>query len=335
MGADKLPEPPRRRFGESVLTAGETNPPPVGAAALQSLTSQSPAGFVGGIPRDGLAALAEPLEAAQQSTDDEIRFCDAAPESSVHIEIGDIESLLSEHPADLTIDRVALLASSALFSDISPAALEKLARAATMVECAPRQPIVTRGEAADSLYVIVEGSVWVQLPFLKSGGVELTAGQVFGETCLLAGAQRQASVLARETVTLLRIDTTDLKAIADAHPEVHQTLFKLLVQRMVANTMRTSPLFASVPAAEKAQLVRRFEIRKARADTMLQARGKRPDAAYVALVGEFESDETGSWQPMALGTSFGGVELKPAAFCVRTKSESLVLRLPASRVGST
>jgi hypothetical protein len=105
--------------------------------------------------------------------------------------------------------RIALLEQLGIFASANRAVLERLAAAATVVRFRAGEAIVTEGEQADALYVIVSGRVDV-----KSRGEAdaekhirvMEPGTYFGEIGLLERIPRTATVTALEDVELYRIE---------------------------------------------------------------------------------------------------------------------------------
>jgi CRP-like cAMP-binding protein len=195
--------------------------------------------------------------------------------------------------------------------------------------------------------VLVEGRAWVELPGTAIGGVELSEGEVLGEATLLADGRRGADVRARGRLVALRIGRQALDELFSTYPQIGEVLFALLVRRLVANTLETSPLFAAFDPPTRAELARHFEVRRARADTVLEQNGKRSDGLYIAMSGALEavdgtspaSPERGRNQtsPVPTGALFGHAALLSNAAASRTikvASEAVLLRLPASKFGA-
>ncbi len=107
----------------------------------------------------------------------------------------------------------ASLSRVPIFSGLSPAALERAERRASVVKVAPGQVIVRQGDEADRFYVIVDGTV--EVTQVSDGGrapkVLRAMGEeeVFGEIGLLTGVPRTATVTATTPGTLLALDKAD------------------------------------------------------------------------------------------------------------------------------
>jgi len=105
--------------------------------------------------------------------------------------------------------RIALLEQLGIFASANRAALERLAAASTVVRAHAGDAIVTEGEEADALYVIVSGSVDVKArgeADLEQHIRVMEPGTYFGEIGLLERIPRTATVTALEDVELYRID---------------------------------------------------------------------------------------------------------------------------------
>jgi CRP-like cAMP-binding protein len=127
--------------------------------------------------------------------------------------------------AELTVlaPRIALLERAGMFAAAGRPVLERLAAAATEVLARPGQELVTEGDRADAIYVIVSGSFDVSARG-EAGGPPafirtMEPGQYFGEIGVLEGIPRTATVTAADEGTLLRIAADDfLAALTDTPP---------------------------------------------------------------------------------------------------------------------
>ena len=328
----------------AVLAAPRRRPPPPDARSRWGKTAEKHQSFIGGVPLEGMLAAARALEPAEDVEHDEVRFSDVPEDEWVEVESTELEGMrpASATPAEASAEewgaeRLAALSGAALFAEVSPEALGALARAAQVVELLSGEHVFRHGEEADALYVIVEGTALVVLPWLSGGGIDLVRGQIFGEACLLQGGKRHSDVRAKGPLLLLRIARDDLSEIVVAHSEVHELLFDLLVQRRVANLLQSAPLFAPFDLEQRKELANMFEVRWAAPGVVLQERGKRSDGLYLLLVGEFAEVVAGRQTPVALGTVIGHRSLLSRELAARTivaVTESVVLRMPAKRFGA-
>jgi MFS family permease len=138
--------------------------------------------------------------------------------------------------------RVAVLGSTGLLAEAAPAALQRLAAGANEVGLAPGEVLMTAGEPADALHVLLEGRLSVHgpagevLPAVRDG--------VVGEIGLLAGVPRTATVTAAEPSRLLRVEGrefVDSSSVTPAAP----TLLAGATDRLA----RTHPAHTGIPGS--------------------------------------------------------------------------------------
>ncbi|MGH6925090.1 MAG: cyclic nucleotide-gated ion channel [Propylenella sp.] len=104
-----------------------------------------------------------------------------------------------------------------LFRSLGAPALSEIAHLLKVQNAPADSAIVRQGQPADSMYFIAEGEVEVRR---GAEGIRLAAGQFFGETALITGGTRNASVVAVTPARLLRLDVTDFRGLAARQPEL-------------------------------------------------------------------------------------------------------------------
>jgi CRP-like cAMP-binding protein len=289
------------------------------------------------------ARSVQSLEPHAEAGRDEIRFSDAPLSCAIDAQVADFApALLADRDAaigakvdkdnELDAKKISRMAGAMLFADIPEAALADLAREAERVELADRGPIFVAGAPADALLVIVEGCA--QVCRAGTAGVELREGDVLGESVLLPGGVHPADVRARGAFVALRVSKAALDRLVAKHPAVGEVLFDLLARRLVANALETSPLFAPFDAPTRAEIARAFEVRRARAGTVLQDKGKRGDALYLVLSGALEAKGIKGTERLISGASVGHdtlVTRAPAERTVTAATDAVLLRLPAAK----
>ncbi|MBI5531305.1 MAG: cyclic nucleotide-binding domain-containing protein [Deltaproteobacteria bacterium] len=316
-----------------------TAPPAKASSTSQTLS------FAPGAPIPGAVSSAPPLARAQDAEVDEVRFEDLSEDDIVEVDTSDMEAISlspakAAHvlaPPDPSAALISKLSATTLFANVAPKTLAALVVAAKRIELKDDELVVKKGDPADAIYVIAEGTARVILPGMRGGSVELAAGQIFGEACLVRRGRRQADVRARGRVVLLRIAVQDLHRIMGDHPELGELLFNLLAGRLVSNLLQTSTLFAAFDMSQRKEIARLFEVRQAPSGTVLQELGKRSDGLYIALMGEFDMEEGGLVATLSAGSIFGHGSLltrAPADRTIVASSDSVVLRMPASRFAS-
>jgi voltage-gated potassium channel len=108
-----------------------------------------------------------------------------------------------------------------LFRDLGAAALSEIAHLLRVQDSTAGAVVVRQGEPGDSMYFIAEGEVEVRRGAPR---VLLSAGQFFGETALITGEPRNATVVALTKARLLRLDVTDFRGLAAHQPELLKTV---------------------------------------------------------------------------------------------------------------
>ncbi len=325
----RLHPPPPPRLAPSGPRPAASEPPPSRLSLLP------------GAPPPRLIHAAPVLERAVDAGNDEVRFVDLTDDDIVSVDPSDMDAIsvpppdeAPGEPADESAVVMSKLSATALLADVSPQALRELVRAAQRMDRADGELVYRKGTDADALYAIVEGTARVMLPELPGGAVELAAGQIFGEACLVKSGVRTADVVARGALVLLRIARSDLHRIMAMHPELNDVLFNLLTGRLIANLVQTSPLFVDFDLEHRRELAHLFEVRRAMPGTVLQEQGKRSDGLYVLLMGELDMEEGGLVASLRPGSVFGHASLltqSAADRTIRASSEALVLRMAAGR----
>ena len=130
----------------------------------------------------------------------------------------------------LTIEKVIILKSVSIFSEISERGLIETASVLEEIRAESGQRIFEKGDTGNSLYVIVEGQVRVHDgdKFIASLG----PGEVFGELAALDPEPRMASVMATEPALLLRMGHAELAELMTEHPEVATGIIHVLCRRL-------------------------------------------------------------------------------------------------------
>jgi CRP/FNR family cyclic AMP-dependent transcriptional regulator len=117
-----------------------------------------------------------------------------------------------------------------LFEGCSERQLRSIARIARVVD-APAGSVITRvGEPGNEFYLILAGTVSVDLPVGKP--VALRPGAFFGEMSLLDGDPRSATVVTETPVRLLVINRENFSVLRRDVPDLTQILLVTLSRRV-------------------------------------------------------------------------------------------------------
>ncbi|MGE3466775.1 MAG: cyclic nucleotide-binding domain-containing protein, partial [Pyrinomonadaceae bacterium] len=145
-----------------------------------------------------------------------------------------MEPKAAEAPAEEKLNVIAeRLNRVSIFAPLSEQEIEQLANVSTSRVYAPGEAIVRAGQEGTSMFVIIRGSVKVQI---EERGVQRTVNTLkenafFGEMSLLTGEPRSATVAATEESEVLRIDRSGLKNIFENNPNLVETITELIEER--------------------------------------------------------------------------------------------------------
>ena len=117
-----------------------------------------------------------------------------------------------------------------MFEGCSDRQLRSIARIVRVLD-APAGAVITRvGEPGNEFYLILDGTVSVDLSVGKS--VSLRPGEFFGEMSLLDGAPRSATVVTDTPVRLLVINRENFSVLRREVPDFTQILLVTLSRRV-------------------------------------------------------------------------------------------------------
>jgi CRP-like cAMP-binding protein len=132
-------------------------------------------------------------------------------------------------------DLAKLLADTPLFSILTPAEIDILAKTARPITFGPMERIIVQGQPGDSLFVVVEGAVEVMLRRADGSEVNLGTrphGTVLGEMSLLTGAPRSATVRALDGALVYEVGRRQYEPILAARPELVDALERAMEARL-------------------------------------------------------------------------------------------------------
>lgn len=152
------------------------------------------------------------------------------------------------------LDAPALLRRCAVFSDLSPGAVDQLAARAERKSVPAGRYLFRQGDAGDALYIVREGQALVLLDVGAPDPIvvdQIGPGEVFGEIALLLPQPRSASVRALQSVELLRIGRDDLDALVAGDPAIAHGLWRAVARRSLRSHMLGSPRFEGLTRARR------------------------------------------------------------------------------------
>jgi cAMP-dependent protein kinase regulator len=342
------------------VAAARTTPAP--EPSLPELPEPPAPGFVEAPPvslRHGGAAL--PLEAValNQMVDSRLRLEVPAHSSGIYeLNLDEIEYLdqsgaateAPPEPAPAAVTRPServratareLLPRIPLFSEVSEASLVLLVSRVSLRELPADTVVYREGDAADALYVIVEGAVEI----VKEGPPRtsqamLGEGDFFGEIGLVSDTPRLSSAVALQDTQFLVIDRTLVSELCEAEPAFLKVLLRFLRYRLIAPLLDTSPLFAPFSDEERKAMAKKFQFLELESGAVVIEEGRRAPGLFVLLSGEADVIRGGGERlaTLAAGDVFGEMSLvtgRPAVGTVRTTKKCFALEMPAARFTET
>jgi CRP-like cAMP-binding protein/thioredoxin reductase/Fe-S-cluster-containing hydrogenase component 2 len=154
-------------------------------------------------------------------------------------------------PLKRMVDQAFLLRAfqGYLFPDLPEGVLWRLVGKATMERKDADQVVFSEGDMGDAFYLIRSGQVKISK---ASGGKDLVlsylvAGNFFGETALLPGTPRTATVTTIFPTELIRLTRDDFERFLEANPHLREGIVKKLEERRIASLIaEAKPLTGSV-----------------------------------------------------------------------------------------
>lgn len=152
--------------------------------------------------------------------------------------------------------RIDALSRVDVFRALDAERIDRLSRRMKMLIFGPDETILRQGDPGDSLYLVRNGTVAVQIGAGASPKelATLGPGQFFGEMSLMTGASRSATVVAKSDVECYVVDKEAFQEIVQEKPELAGTISEILARRQVALGEEQVPN-APQTAAQRNQLV--------------------------------------------------------------------------------
>ena len=133
----------------------------------------------------------------------------------------------------LTIEKILILKSINIFSEIPEESLVDVASVIEEMEVSAGTEIFKKGDVSTAMYIIVEGRARVHDG--NKNFAELGEKEVFGEMAALDPVARSASVTALTDLYLFCMERTVLYELMSQHPAVAQGILRVLCRRIRAS----------------------------------------------------------------------------------------------------
>ncbi len=204
------------------------------------------------------------------------------------------------------------------------------------------EALFEQGDAPDGYYVIVEGTARVLREGEDGEEVSLNVlgpGAAFGETALIEGTPRTATVRASSELTVLRLDGGVFRALIELHPAVATTFELSERTRRLNDFLRVHSAFSVLDREATLRLLGRLEDVELADGEDAVRQGDPSDALYLVQDGRL-----GVWieasggagrrvRTLHSGEFFGELgllEQQPRSATVRAEGDVRLLRLPGA-----
>ena len=237
----------------------------------------------------------------------------------------------------------SVLATLPLLAGLPAAVRELVERSFAPVELGFGEVVFRQGQAPDAYYVVASGSARVLVEGEKGEEVSLNMlrpGDAFGETSLLEGTPRTATVRASSPLRLWRLDRGVFQAIIDSYPQAVASFADAERARRINDFLRLHSAFAVLPPEITRELIDDLrELDLPDGQDAVRA-GEAPDALYLVQDGRL-----GVWVPgkdgsaarvrtLRSGEFFGEQALVQGTMrtaTVRAEGPARLLRLSSAR----
>jgi len=275
------------------------------------------------------------------------------PSGMFRIEVGDVlppdapdpaeapDPLDAPDPAD-PAERAELTARKALpvtplFSELSPASLERLIGGAKLHYLDAGGVLYRRGDPAEALYVVASGTVsLIADAEARVAVTRVVESEFFGEAALMCNEPRQETAEALEPTEVLAIDLATIRALITEEPRALPTVLRFLRERLVESSILTNRLFTALSRLERRKLAARFDFLELEPGALAVWQGVRSPGLFVLLAGTVEvrrddGNEERLLATLGSGAVFGEMSLldeTTAVADVQSVTRSFALMLP-------
>jgi len=122
------------------------------------------------------------------------------------------------------------------FDGLRPEERAALEKHLELISTSRGQFLVSQGEPARALYIVVTGRFEVLRNGAREAIAEIGPGQPVGEIAFFSGGQRTASVRAQRDSLSLRLSVDDFNQLAQANPGVWPVVTRTMAQRLARTT---------------------------------------------------------------------------------------------------
>ncbi|MGI9370657.1 MAG: ABC transporter transmembrane domain-containing protein [Ruegeria sp.] len=163
-------------------------------------------------------------------------------------------STIIEEGASADLSRkLAIIASTELFSGLDARNQRLLAFSAQWYEAVAEQVIFARGQAADAAYLCISGNAnlnWHDNAGEMSTISVVEPGRLIGDLSIITGEPRQLDLVAETNCSFLRIGAEELRAVVESDPQVAVQLLQTVAGYLtsLAGRLRVANLDSDEPS---------------------------------------------------------------------------------------
>lgn len=206
---------------------------------------------------------------------------------------------------------------------------------ATLIQAEAGHDIVTQGEASETFYLILEGSVDVRLMLADGRSKTLTtlnAGDLFGEFACLYKLNRTATISANSLTRMLEFSSQSITQLMERSPLAGDQLIRTVQTRMVHAMTHAMPAFSQLPEEDKIWAAEESVVHSYESGETIPISDLSAPVCHIILSGEAELNlPDGQQIKLSSGDFFGTVnphiEL-PFESEIKTKQRALVCEMP-------
>ncbi len=134
-------------------------------------------------------------------------------------------------------DKVSLLSHISIFEKLEESELQRVAAEMRRVQLSADEVLFRRNDEGESLFILIEGLLNVQVDLSGSGQEQtvsqLSPGEFFGEMALLTGEPRSATIQARTAAVVYEISRLTVVHLIEERPEISECMSRAVAQRQM------------------------------------------------------------------------------------------------------
>ena len=189
-----------------------------------------------------------------------------------------------------------LLADSPAFSGLPPEILERAGSLLLEQQLAPGTVLGREGGYGDKLFLVIEGSLGLQISNTEGAEPQYLAavspGEITGELALLTGYPRAATIFTKEQSVVAELSRADFELLCREYPEEMASVVGWMRGRMhsyqVRAAMNESSLLKDVPEAVKSEIETGFQWKELHSGETLFRQEDIGDALYLIVSGRIQ-----------------------------------------------